>query len=169
MERLYEEQKNTEGCRYASDVHDMLNQLGQKYYTSNKILNIILNDKVQTMKALGITEDIKIGVEDFGKIRDVDLTTLFGNILDNAIEAAKASEEKQISLRCVAVHDFISITMKNSISQKPVMQGSSLSSTKKNHEGLGIKNIERVVMSYKGDFQYEWGEQYFITRIMLTG
>ncbi|MFA9464429.1 MAG: sensor histidine kinase [Velocimicrobium sp.] len=168
MERLYEEQKNAEGCAYAKDVHDMLNLLGQKYYTSNKILNIILNDKVQTMKALGITEDIKIGAQNFRNIRDVDITTLFGNILDNAIEAAKLSEEKQIRLRVSGVHDFISIIMMNSIAQEPVKQGNSISSTKKNHEGLGLKNVERVVANYKGDVQYEWGEQYFITRIMLT-
>lgn len=168
MEHLYEEQKNMEGCQYAKDVHDMLNQLGQKYYTSNKILNIILNDKIQTMQALGITEDIKIAELDLGFIRDVDITTLFANILDNSIEAARASEEKQINLRIAMIHDFITITLKNSITKEPIQDGNSFLTTKKNHEGLGLKNVEHMVKKYKGDIQYEWGDNYFITRIMFT-
>jgi Histidine kinase-, DNA gyrase B-, and HSP90-like ATPase. len=167
MEQLYEVQKNEEGCQYAKDVHAMLNQMGHKYYTDNKILNIILNDKVQTMQANGITDDIKIGV-DIHFVRDVDLTSLFANILDNAIEAARQSEEKYIVLRIAAVHDFITITLKNSIAHQPIKQGNSFLSTKDNHEGLGLKNAEWVVKKYKGDIQYEWGEKYFITRIMFA-
>lgn len=168
MERLYEEQKNIEGCQYAQDVHDMLNQLGQKYYTSNKMLNIILNDKVQSMQSLGISGDIKISEVNLGFIRDVDITTMFANILDNAIEAASASVDKQIILRVAAVHDIITITLKNSFISLPLKVGNTFRSTKDNHEGLGIKNVERVVKNYKGDIQFEWGEKYFITRIMLT-
>ncbi len=167
MEQLYEVQKNEEGRQYAKDVHAMLNQMGHKYYTDNKILNIILNDKVQTMEACGIKDDIKIGV-DIHFIRDVDLTSLFANILDNAIEAAKVSEEKQIVLRMAAVHDFITITLKNTMNHQPVKQGNSFLSTKDKHEGLGLKNAEWVVKKYKGDIQYEWGDKYFITRIMFA-
>lgn len=168
MEHLYEEQENTEGCRYTKDVHDMLNQLGQKYYTSCKMLNIILNDKVQTMEALGISPDIKISMVDLGFIRDVDITTLFANLLDNAIEAAAKSKEGQIILRVAMVHDFISVILRNSMTEIPVKHGDTFVTTKEKHDGLGLKNIERVVKNYKGDVQYEWGEQYFITRIMLA-
>lgn len=169
MERLYEEQKNMEGCQYVQDVHDMLNQLGQKYYTSSKILNIILNDKVQNMQTLGISADIKISEVNLGSIRDVDITTMFANILDNAIEAAASSEDKQIVLRVAAVHDIITITLKNSYISLSLGKDNTFQSTKNNHEGLGLKNVERVVKDYKGDIQFEWGEKYFITRIMLTG
>lgn len=167
MEHLYEEQQNFIGCQYTKDVHDILNQLGQKYYTSCKILNIILNDKVQIMQAHGIEADIKISEVDLSFLREVDITTLFANILDNAIEAAADSQDKQIILRVVMIHDFISINLKNSMLKEPVKTGTGFLSTKLSHEGLGLKNVERVIANYKGDVQYEWGEQYFITRIML--
>lgn len=167
MEHLYEEQQNLIGCQYTKDVHDILNQLGQKYYTSCKILNIILNDKVQLMQAHGIEADIKISEVDLSFLREVDITTLFANILDNAIEAAADSQDKQIILRVVMIHDFISINLKNSMLKEPVKTSMGFLSTKLSHEGLGLKNVERVITNYKGDVQYEWGEQYFITRIML--
>lgn len=167
MEHLYEEQQNLIGCQYTKDVHDILNQLGQKYYTSCKILNIILNDKVQIMQAHDIEADIKISEVDLSFIREVDITTLFANILDNAIEAAADSQDKRIILRVVMIHDFISINLKNSMLKEPVKTSRGFLSTKLSHEGLGLKNVERVIAHYKGDVQYEWGEQYFITRIML--
>lgn len=167
MEHLYEEQQNLIGCQYTKDVHGILNQLGQNYYTSNKLLNIILNDKVQTMQVHGIEADIKISEVDLSFIREVDITTLFANILDNAIEAAADSQDKRINLRVVMVHDFISINLKNSMLNEPVKTSTGFLSTKVSHEGLGLKNVERVIENYKGDVQYEWGEQYFITRIML--
>ena len=167
MEHLYVEQQNLIGCQYTKDVHEILNQLGQKYYTSCKILNIILNDKVQIMQAHGIEADIKISEVDLSFIREVDITTLFANILDNAIEAAADSQDKRIILRVVMVHDFISINLKNSMLTEPVKAGTGFQSTKISHEGLGLKNVERVITNYKGDVQYEWREQYFITRIML--
>lgn len=169
MQHLYEEQNNEAGCRYAKDVHDMLNHLGQKYYTSNKMLNIILNDKVQRMHELGISEDIRVAEVNLEFIREVDITTLFANILDNAIEAAEHSAGKSISLRVAAVHEFITITLKNSMDTEPRKLSDTFESTKKDHDGLGLKNVGRVVEKYKGDIQYEWRENYFITRIMLAG
>ena len=45
MEALYKEENAREAAAYAGDIHRMLNQFQQKYYTSEKLLNIILNDK----------------------------------------------------------------------------------------------------------------------------
>ncbi len=169
LEHLYETEAAPISREYVRDIHGMLNQLGQRYYTSNKMLNIILNDKVQQMNEHGIREDIKIAEVNLDFLRNIDITTLFSNLLDNAIEAAAASTQKNISLRITTTHDFISITLRNSSDQSPLQEGTSFRSIKENHEGLGLRNIERVVEQYKGDIQYEWKDSYFTTRIMLTG
>lgn len=167
MERLYEEQQNETGIQYTKDIHEILNQLGQKYYTSNKMLNMILNDKVEQMEAKGITSDIKISEVDFSFLRDMDLTIIFGNLLDNAITATEASQEKSIRIRVTTVHQFISITIDNSSDLEPVKKECRFLSHKKGHEALGIKNVERVIAAYQGEIEYEWREKRFITRIMF--
>lgn len=168
LEHLYETEAAPKSQEYVRDIHGMLNQLNQRYYTNNKMLNIILNDKVQQMNAHGIREDIKIAEVNLDILRNIDITTLFSNLLDNAIEAAAASTQKAISLRITTTHNFISITLRNSSDQPPLKDGTSFRSSKKNHEGLGLKNIERVVAQYKGDIQYEWMDSYFTTRILLA-
>ena len=167
MEHLYKEQQNEIGVRYTQDIHGILNQLGMKYYTSDQMLNIILNDKVQLMETKGIIPEIKIADVNLDFMREMDITTIFANLLDNAIEASEESEEKVIRLKVLMVHEFISITLENSSSRAPEKRGSSFLSHKENHEGLGLKNVERTITQYKGDIQYEWRKPYFITRIML--
>ena len=167
MEHLYEEQQNQTGMQYAKDIHSMLNRLGMKYYTSSKMLNIVINDKVQQMEAKGITPEIMLSDCDFDFMRDVDITTLFGNLLDNAIESAEETDDKIVRLKAVTVHSFISITLENSCEKEPRIEKNGLHSQKKNHEGLGLKNAERIVNTYRGDIQYEWRKPYFVTRIML--
>lgn len=167
MEHLYEEQQNETGIRYTQDIHEILNQLGMKYYTSNRMLNIILNDKIQQMESKNITPEIKIAEVNLDFMREMDITTIFANLLDNAIDAAAESEEKIIRLKVVMVHEFVSITLENSSTKEPIRRGHSFLSHKENHEGLGLKNVERTIVQYKGDIQYEWNKPYFITRIML--
>jgi len=71
-------------------------------------------------------------------------------------------------LRIIQNHDLISITLKNAMLKKPSLKNNQILSGKKNHEGLGLKNVAHVVAQYHGDIQYEWSDNYFITRIMLN-
>lgn len=170
MEALYLEQQSVRGIEYANDIHGMLNQLGQTFYTSNQMLNIVLNDKVEKMYQAGIEADIKISELPEPFMRDVDITTLFGNLLDNAIEAASEckGEETFVRLWVAAVHSFYTIHLENS-SNEPRKKAGQMISGKKGHEGIGLGNISRVVGSYGGDIEYGWKDGVFFTNIMLEG
>ena len=61
MEALYNSVGAEEASRYAGNIHQMLNRFQQKYYTSERLLNIILNDKAACMQRAGIREDMKVG------------------------------------------------------------------------------------------------------------
>ena len=167
MESLYESTNNEKALEYAKDVHQMLNNLGHKYYTSNKILNIILNDKASIMNSLNINYNIRIGDVDLNKLKDIDLTVIFGNILDNSIEAAKLVEGASIDLTVDVVQNFISITLANSIKERPKTNSYGFISSKVHHQGVGLKNVERTIKKYNGDIQYEYDEQIFNVYIML--
>ena len=208
MEQLYREQNLKEGLSYVQNLHGMLNHLGQTYYTSDKLLNIILNDKAALMEQKKIQADIRIGEIDLSFMQNTDITTVFGNILDNAIEAAEKSrkdftEEKGerndrgfVRLRVKTVNCFLSIAMENSAVQgtgaedvdpadsrmrayrdfygKKQKRG-GIKSEKRvtehlqmQHQGIGLKNVKRVVEHYDGDMQCEWKDGVFYTKIMLS-
>ena len=168
MEDLYRKEGAQDAARYADNIHQMLNSFQQKYYTSEKLLNIILNDKVQLMRAAGIREDIKVGELSLDFMKDVDVTTLFANLLDNAVAAASGSCDRYIRLRVNLVRQFLSIIMENSCDREPVKVGEGFRSCKSGHEGMGIKNIRRTVEQYGGDVQFEWKDGVFTTKVMLA-
>lgn len=168
MEELYQEDAAGHAREYAGGIRHILDSLGQKYYTSHQLLNIILNDKARLMQKHGIREDIKIGEVDFKFMRDVDMTAIFANLLDNAVEAACGCGNAYIRLRVSQVHGFVSVIMENTCGAEPVKTRSGFLSGKKEHTGLGLKNVHRAVENYGGDMQLEWKDGMFYTNIMLV-
>lgn len=154
--------------KYAGDIHRMLNSFQQRYYTSEKLLNIILNDKAKIMQRLNVREDMKVGELSLDFMREMDVTALFANLLDNAVAAAAESREKYVRLRVNRVRQFLSVTLENSCDTAPVKAGSTFRSRQAGHQGLGLKIIRQTVEQYGGDMQMDWKDGVFTVRVMLT-
>ncbi|MDU4860087.1 MAG: GHKL domain-containing protein [Terrisporobacter othiniensis] len=168
IERLYENKEEDLAKKYTNDIHLMLNELNQKYYTSNRILNIILNDKYQIIKKTNIDFDCKIGEIDLGFIREIDITTIFANLLDNSIEAAKKVEDNSyIKFHVNKFNDFIVINIVNSMKEKPIMKNNKTKSTKINHDGLGLENIRKTLEKYEGNLVIDFNEDEFKVNIVI--
>ncbi|WP_304975298.1 ATP-binding protein [uncultured Acetatifactor sp.] len=154
--------------KYAGDIHRMLNSFQQRYYTSEKLLNIILNDKAKIMQRLNVMEDMKVGELSLDFMREMDVTALFANLLDNAVAAAAESREKYVRLRVNRVRQFLSVILENSCDTAPVKAGSTFRSRQAGHQGLGLKIIRQTVEQYGGDMQMDWKDGVFTVRVMLT-
>ncbi len=167
MEELYRAKGSPDAAEYAGDLLRMLNGFHQKYYTTDKLLNIILNDKAQSMEHAGVLTDFKVGELTPGFMRDTDITALFANLLDNAAAGAADSRGKYVRLRIGLVRHFLSITMENSCDREPPGNGGLFHSGKPGHSGLGMKIIRQTVTAYGGDVQSHWRDRIFTTTIML--
>lgn len=147
IEQLQSSGEEERAREYIGDVHQMLNMFGHKYYTDNRLLNIILNDKEKAANRASVTFDARIGAIALEGMKDSDLTTVFANLLDNAVEAAKESEQKQVVIRADSIHEFNVIRIENTMSfcQKK----------KEGHMEIGLENVTRVLKKYDGSFQRE--------------
>lgn len=168
IERLYENREDDLAKKYTKDIHLMLNELNQKYYTSNRILNIILNDKYQIIKNSNIEFDCKIGEINLDFMREIDITTIFANLLDNSIESAKKVEDNRyIKFHLNKFNDFIVINIINSMKEKPIMKNKKIKSTKANHDGLGIENIRKTLEKYEGSLVIDFDDCEFKVNIVI--
>ena len=100
-------------------------------------------------------------------MREIDITALFGNLLDNAVASAEECNDGYMRLRVNKIHQFLSIYMENSCDKEPEKLGEGFRSHKPGHEGLGIQNIIRTAEQYGGDVQFNWKDGIFYTKIML--
>ena len=104
--------------------------------------------------------DVRTGCVDF--LSKYDLTALFSNLLDNAVDAAKNIPNSFIELNISAHnHDSIVISMVNSCKKDPFTRSHRLTSTKKDKQnhGYGMKSIERVIKKYNGYSRFYFNQE----------
>lgn len=139
----------------------------------NEMLNMILlrYSSLCKDKNIAFHADIRSGSTKF--ISDTDLTSLFCNLLDNAMEASADLPEAFIEIRMEtrANTPFVTLTARNSCRENPFSPDNKLITRKpdKQRHGLGIKSIQKAVRQYDGEMgmYYDDEEQAFHTNIML--
>ena len=140
-----------EGCKgYISKLWPALNRIPSFLKTGNETLDTIINSKIAL---LNDTQIVATGNVDFLKdMKEVDIVSLFGNILDNAIEATRESHKKLIELRFTSHNQSNIIICKNTTAHPVLRNNKDLSSTKLNPEfhGYGTMIIKKIVAEYNG-------------------
>lgn len=140
----------------------------------NEMLNMLLYRYWQQCLDMGIGFHVDIRKETLCFVEDMDLTSLFCNLLDNAFEAVKKTTDGYIDLN-VTKHETAAITiisMINSCQDSPYAKNSQrLVSHKKDRDlhGYGMKSIAKTAQKYQGDLQtyYDAGHKEFHTIVTL--
>lgn len=104
-------------------------------------------------------------------MKDSDIYSLFGNLLDNAIEAVSALDDGKriIGLRVRAVGDLLSINAHNYYENKLTLDNGIPETTKKDkqYHGFGLKSIQYVCDKYGGDLSINTQNNVFTVNILF--
>ncbi|MDD2972611.1 MAG: GHKL domain-containing protein [Lachnospiraceae bacterium] len=146
-------------------IQDILHTEEQSY-TENVPINAILNAKEAEAREKGIQCDFQVSVPNKIKLTGGDIGILFGNTLDNAIEASSKCEEiRKIHLEADYYGNYMNILIENTTAEKV----ESLLTQKKNKQehGWGLVSVETIVKRYDGKIDTESGEHLFSISITL--
>lgn len=168
LEGLYgAEQENTAG-EYATEIREMLKPLIPVQYTENPILNILLTDKEAIMREKGIAVEIKIDNINLDFIAPIDVTTIFGNLLDNAIEATeKVKGNRYVYIKISSYHKMIAVTIENTCNEIKWKNGYPVSDKGK-AGGIGLLNVRSSIKKYDGDITLKHKENKFVVDLFLN-
>lgn len=169
IETLYHMSDNDVGKKYANEIYKKMDELGQRFKCQNQILNILINDKIEIADSKKIAISINMQEIDLNFISEIDITTIFGNLFDNAIEACASldEEKRKIELR---VHEFncnMVISLVNSCNQVSLKSGDNYVSTKKGHYGIGLRNVETAIGKYEGNMKINSMSEEFGVLIII--
>lgn len=140
---------------------------------SHELLNAILcrYRRDCANQGIGFHADIRSTAIDF--ISDNDLTTLFCNLLDNALESASRMAHGFIEIRVVP-NDLAGITAINVINSCRVTpfqgSGETLITQKSDgrRHGLGIKSIQKTVKKYQGNMKMYYDDNTLTFHTIIT-
>ena len=153
-------------------MEDSVNIYDSMVKTGNEVLDTVLTEKSLFCAA----SNIKVNCIADGRRMDVfdpvDLYTVFGNALDNAIESVKQLENQEMRMIDVLVYvrkQFLMINIMNPIGSRLEFDGDVPVSTKaKNgYHGFGLKSIRYTVSKYNGFMKIDTDENIFSLKILI--
>lgn len=157
---------------YLDELMEECEEKQEKVWTRVRNLDILLCEKKRTAEIEEIQFRIETDVLKGLPFKETETSVLFGNLLDNAIEACKKMDEgeKQILVEIRQKKRFLFVIITNTISQIPEEKKGRLLSDKANKEahGYGLKSVERIVKNYEGSFQYEITEERFKANLCFS-
>lgn len=180
VRKLYHDIKNHLTCiknienedvdNYIKGINEELKDFETSFNTGNRILDIILNEKSIDCRKNDIKFLCDINLKKCEFIQMLDVSSIFSNILDNAIEACeKATHDRYIKLRGVIVKSYFIITCENSKINKLKFKNSKLITSKEDKflHGIGIQSIKSSIKKYGGDLEVIDEKDNFILNIYI--
>lgn len=172
---LYNIQMMNKSSEDASDyivsLQNELNEARKTRVSGNSLFDIIVDEKINICKNKGIEFDIDVDSKNTGFIKNMDMSSILANILDNAIEACDkmTSNKKYIKLTSMWADDMFVIICENSKENEVKKIGDRFITDKlnKSEHGIGIKSVEKSVKNYDGNMMIFCDDNLFKVKIMI--
>jgi len=152
-------------------LNSLRGQLGESQIysdTGNLTFDSIINYKLRNAGESHIKLDIEMLIPPILSVDAVDIVTILGNLLDNALDAVAKVEDKWIRLDVRFDKGTLFIEVDNSYNGKLHLKHGVMRTLKDGAEhGLGLKNIEQSVDKYNGYMELTHTDTTFSVGILL--
>ena len=140
--------------------------------TGNRILDAVLTNKSMVCQKREIELKVIIEGQSLSFMDDMDISALFGNMLDNAIESVSRQKEKEKRLIWLYVSrekQFVRIRTENYCDEKIRFRNGMPVTTKKDKRlhGYGMKSICATVEKYGGSTVACQRDNWFELKILI--
>ncbi len=170
IEGLKRMRSDAERDAYIGEIEDAVLFYESAVKTGNETLDLILMDKQLYCKAHGITFTCICDGEQLGMMDTMDIYSLFGNAIENAIEGIRDADEKNrvIGLRVGRRGSFLTIHIENYLSHPlRIVDGLPVTSRDTDYHGFGVLSIRHVVSKYGGTMSIRTDQNMFRLDILI--
>ena len=161
-----------EAVRYCQELRTPVRQISQTVWTGDKALDYLISSKIALAGQEQIKTKVNIEYPHNTNIRSVDLTTILGNLLDNALEAAKAAPEslRFLNLTIRRINAMLIIKVENGYGNTPIQENGKLLTSKKDKafHGWGLKSVQTAADRYDGTIRTDYKDHVFQSVVTLS-
>ena len=139
--------------------------------TGSEVIDILLGEKLALCQSKGIPCTVIVDGTMFSFVNPLDLVTVIGNAMDNAIEACEkiAPESRFIQVKTAQTEGFAVIRFYNSCDGQPFEVNGRIQTHKHDSEnhGFGLLNIQRVAEKYQGEASWQVENNEFVLTLLF--
>lgn len=164
-EKSYHNQQIEDGLAYIEKINDNLEHT-EIVDTGNTAFDAIISTKKALAESKNIEFTIQIQIPEKLKVDAVDLCVIFGNSLDNAIEACEKLENHRM-INVSAIYDDCQLICK--ITNTALTSTSDLQTTKadKVNHGFGLENIKQALSKYNHVLKIDQSDNKFVLSFVI--
>ncbi|AFA46896.1 sensor histidine kinase [Acetobacterium woodii] len=166
------QQKNNEKVeQYIAELLGNRLSISDVLYCRNDAVNAILGYYVNACKQEGIDFSIATKVPNDLEIDETDLCVIFGNILENALEACRkiTNANKFIKISSQFLNNKLYITVDNSFEGPlKLKNGIYLSQKREAEAGIGMLSVMGMAKKYSGEASFQVVDKTFCVSIFLN-
>lgn len=144
--------------RYANCLQAGCDALTVRVSTGNPVLDTLFQEKCSQARPWGISVDCRVRIPPDCSVEDMDLCTIFSNILDNAITACRMVEPSRRILQ---------VTTKVRAGFLVVESTNPVADSRPIEKGIGLRNIETAAARYQGATELEIADGIFRISVLL--
>ncbi|WP_455149986.1 GHKL domain-containing protein [Schaalia odontolytica] len=160
-------------ARSFAELESSIEAIGQQYHSGNAVLDVVLTTKGRACAAAGITLTVVADGTLLERMSSMDIATLFGNALDNAIEASRRvpdPDRRLIRLALFQRGQMTVIRVENWFDgHLNTDAGGRLTTIKQDtvRHGWGVKSIQWTARHYGGQAITQVENHWFTLTILL--
>ena len=169
MKNLYHEGNFEQLGQYIDEYYDALPVPETRQYCCNRALNALLNFYAGKAKENDIPVSFRIDIPQKISVSDIDLCTIIGNILENAVAASLEIpvERRSLLLSGLVQNNRLYIVATNSFSGLVRQRNSEYLSSRHTGSGIGLKSVCASAEKYHGKAVFSHNGQEFHSDVML--
>lgn len=156
LQEAMETMPQSEMAKVWEKINQKIEDVQTLIQTGNSYVDSMINTKITLARSEKV--DVKCTIlSKMEGIDDLEFCSVFGNLMDNAIEAGrKVTEKKEIIIFVEEKMGYLRLEIQNKIEKSVLNENSSLNTTKKDtsSHGIGHKSIKRTMQKVGGALKY---------------
>ncbi|MCC0782820.1 sensor histidine kinase [Clostridioides sp. ES-S-0108-01] len=185
MKRIYHDMNNhmenikllknssEEVNKYINNIENEVKSTKNIYNTGNVLLDIILYEKSKICIENNIDFNVGIDFSQCDFIEMIDISSIFSNLIENAIEACNKIDdnniEKYILIKSTFIKGYYVVRFENSKINKVIIKSNKIFTSKKDKffHGIGLESIKSSIKKYNGELKIRDSEHKFIVTVHI--
>ena len=156
LQEAMETMPQSEMAKLWEKINQKIEDVQTLIQTGNSYVDSMINTKITLARSEKV--DVKCTIlSKMEGIDDLEFCSVFGNLMDNAIEAErKVTEKKEIIIFVEEKMGYLRLEIQNKIEKSVLNENSSLNTTKKDtsSHGIGHKSVKRTMQKVGGALKY---------------